>query len=436
MSRMPVDRERFRPSFVRPGIAGARRALAALALSLLVPCVAHATDRYVATTGADAGDCSAPGSPCLTLQYAINQSVANDAVHVAAGTYTVAGLVNVNKTLTIRGAQAGVDARTRAATESILSNSQGISVSASNVVIDGFTIQDSTNAAFTGYGVWLNPGIDGTQILNNIFQNNIVGLNIANAGTTQALVQHNLFKTNNQPGGAGGTGIYFDQYTSGVVSNVLIDANAFNGNANAGIGLNGDPTSFSSNFEISNNAFDSNGRGIYVYAVTGISIHGNSISNTTSPTDGGTSVAIAAYGGVSAMSILNNDLLTGVTYGIRVANFVGPGAENTGIQAHYNNITNYGAAGLANQDVKRVDATCNWWGSATGPTTPANPGGTGDFLVGDAIFNPWLIAPAPGGACVRNGPKPVPAQSPLALLLTALSLAALAGIAFARNRRG
>lgn len=429
MSRTPVDRKRFRPSL-------ARRAIAALALSLLVPCAAYAANRYVATTGTDAGDCSAPGSPCLTLQYAINQASANDAILVAAGTYTVAGLVTVNKTLTIRGAQAGVDARTRAATESILSNSQGMSVSASNVVIDGFTIQDSTNTVFTGYGVWLNPGIDGTQILNNIFQNNIIGLNIANAGTTQALVQHNLFKTNNQPGPAFGTGIYFDQYTSGVVSNVLIDANAFNGNANAGIGLNGDPTSFSSNFEISNNAFDSNGRGIYASAITGISIHGNTIANATSPTDGGTSTAIGAFGGITGMSILNNTLQDGNTYGIRVLNFIGPGFANTGIEAHYNNITGYASAGLINQDTTRVNATCNWWGSATGPTTPANPGGTGDFLVGEASFNPWLIAPAPGGACVRDAPKPVPTQSPFALLLTALSLAALAGFALARARRG
>ena len=47
---------------------------------------------------------------------------------------------------------------------------QGTSVSANNVVIDGFEVQDSSLAAFTGYGIWINPGRNGTQILNNPIQ--------------------------------------------------------------------------------------------------------------------------------------------------------------------------------------------------------------------------------------------------------------------------
>jgi hypothetical protein len=37
-----------------------------------------------------------------------------------------------------------------------------------------------------------------------------------------------------------------------------------------------------------------------------------------------------------------------------------------------------------------VNAQRNWWGSASGPTNPGNPGGTGDKATGDVDFDPWL----------------------------------------------
>ena len=40
------------------------------------------------------------------------------------------------------------------------------------------------------------------------------------------------------------------------------------------------------------------------------------------------------------------------------------------------------------------DATCNWWGSATGPTTSGNPGGTGSSIGGTGAFSfsPWELS--------------------------------------------
>src|SRR5207244_44095 len=119
--------------------------------------------------------------------------------------------------------------------ESVIEDAQGTSVSASNVVIDGFTVQNSISPAFTGYGIWLNPGVSGTRILNNIIQDNIVGIGLANTGA-QALIQHNLIQNNNMPGGASGTGIYTDEFVGGTtVQNVLVKENAFKGHVDAGV---------------------------------------------------------------------------------------------------------------------------------------------------------------------------------------------------------
>ncbi len=73
------------------------------------------------------------------------------------------------------------------------------------MVIDGFTIQGAVNdpsvvVTALGAGIWTNPGFSGTQgghqILNNIIQNNIAGIELDNTGTLQTKVQFNLIQNN------------------------------------------------------------------------------------------------------------------------------------------------------------------------------------------------------------------------------------------------
>src|SRR6478672_10475907 len=88
-----------------------------------------------------------PTATFTSISAAVAVATAGDTIKVCAGTYNE--LVQVNKTLTILGAQATVDARTRAVpvtSESVVGNGDGaFQILANNVVIDGFTIQGVNN---------------------------------------------------------------------------------------------------------------------------------------------------------------------------------------------------------------------------------------------------------------------------------------------------
>lgn len=354
---------------------------------------------FVATTGNDLNDCLSLATACLTLQAAINKASSGDTINVAAGTYSVVGVVGVNKTLTINGAQAGVDARGRVAAESILQNSGGLVVSADNVTIDGFTVQNNT-AAFNGFGIGLGAGTGGAHVVNNIIQNNIVGLALTNkSGAAQALIQHNLFRNNTQPGAASGHGIYADQFTAGIggVTNVLIDANNFVNDDGAvtgtwGIGISNTAATPFTGLTISNNKFNSASpfsRGLYLYSTDNSSITGNSFRDKTN-------YAIGLFDADDNITISCNTIFNS-NRGIYLGQDFGN--PNTGIVANNNNISGNASAGVEldpGSHTGTLDATSNWWGSATGPTIASNPGGTGDTIVDpNAVVNyaGFLAAP-------------------------------------------
>ena len=63
--------------------------LLALGWQLADPATVFAgTGRYVATSGANSGDCSNSTTPCRTVQYAVDQASPDDQVYIAQGTYT------------------------------------------------------------------------------------------------------------------------------------------------------------------------------------------------------------------------------------------------------------------------------------------------------------------------------------------------------------
>jgi hypothetical protein len=345
-----------------------------------------ASDWYVSTTGNDANDCMSPATACLTLQAAIDRASNGDTVNVEPGIYPYAGVVNVNKTLTLKGVQSGVDGRGRLDVESILENSGGLYVTANDVIIDGFTVRNSTSPAFTGYGIDLGAGTSGAHVINNIIQDNIAGLGLANnpAGN-QAVIQHNAFRNNTQPGPASGHGIYTDEYVAGYgigLDDVLIDANDFENDNGAvtgtwGIGIsNTGPVAFT-NLQIQYNSFVSLSlfsRGMYFYNTDSSSIKANNIRNQTN-------YAIGFFGGDDGITIQCNTILES-NRGIYVADAsIG---LNSNITANDNNIAGNVTAGLEvalGTYTGGLNAENNWWNSPSGPNTPTNPLSLGDKII-------------------------------------------------------
>ena len=188
-----------------------------------------------------------------------------------------------------------------------------IDVTANGVTIDGFTVQNETSSNVFGFGIVLGVGTSGWHVLNNIIQNNLAGLALANnSSSAQTVIQDNLFLNNNQSGPANGNAIYSDQFVGGTtVTNVLIDSNAFTGNNNSGVALVSSQANTQSNITISNNTFTNDGNAVVVADATATSITGNTIT-------GSVGSQIAVLGGVNGLSIMQNFIDNGATNGVRI----------------------------------------------------------------------------------------------------------------------
>lgn len=362
-----------------------------------------------ATLVVDDDNFQCPAAPYTKIQDAVDDAGPGDTIMVCAGTYPEPdpGPLTINKSLTLEGAQVGVDARGRVALESIVTDPQGTSVSASDVVLDGFTFADSSLSAFTGFGIFLNPGVSSTEIVNNIIRNNIVGIGLANNGA-QAVIQHNWIRDNTRPGGASGSGIYTDQFVGGpTVRNVLIDENWFTGHAGFGGAINISNTDFTNgvfDLTVTSNRFDMNSRAFIMFNTHDSLFDDNDVGGSTFVG----SADVRLFDNNRGLLFTNNDFHDGAgMHAIRFSFFLG--AMSADVDFHQNNIERYGLTGLtvdAGSHTGTVDAECNWWNSPSGPfNVPDNPTGTGEEVVGDADFTPWLVARAPGGRCIGGVPS-------------------------------
>src|SRR5436309_6845189 len=104
--------------------------LVAVAVLACLATVGIGPTRAANTLVVDDDHVQCPAATYTTIQAAVNAANAGDTVKVCAGTYHE--LVTVNKSITLKGAQAGVDARTASrtglpATESVVDGNGGTS---------------------------------------------------------------------------------------------------------------------------------------------------------------------------------------------------------------------------------------------------------------------------------------------------------------------
>src|SRR5439155_21602663 len=110
--------------------------------------VAQAATLVVDDDGfASATDCNALMPTFMTISAAVAVASPGDTIKVCPGFYNEQVSINTDN-LTLLGAKAGVDARTRTfvlTDESIINNACGpVQLTSDNVVLDGFTVQGST----------------------------------------------------------------------------------------------------------------------------------------------------------------------------------------------------------------------------------------------------------------------------------------------------
>lgn len=347
--------------------------------------------------------CTVPGD------YPTIQGAASDpgctTINVLPGVYNET--VVVNNPTTINGAQAGNnDFTTRSANPAAESTVNGVTpvgnfavftINAANVTINGFTVKNTVTAG-AAMGITVGGGGSGAAILNNIIDT-INTPDVGGNGTAQAVyltaggpdnvnISNNEMKNVHSNRSAKGV-LLGDNGGTNPSMNVTVQGNSIHDITSDTRGAYGvsvaNVTPGASGLKVLDNTISNLTGGGWVHAIglegntPGVIVNSNSISNLTdlTPTFPSDSIAVFFESNPSfntAQVHNNNFNLTAASYGIAVhPAIVGAGS---------------------------VDGSCNWWGSASGPTAASNPAGTGTQVGPRVSYQPWLIAPAPGGLCI------------------------------------
>ena len=339
----------------RHATAAALGALAAGALILPAPAFAGGPTTFTVNdnaagagpAGADCGD-----ADFASIQDAVDASSTSGAVLVCAGQYPES--VVVTKDLTLSGARAGVDARTRsgAAGESVITADEvdegGVMLNESGITFDGFVVANAADPDI-GAGVWMSP-IEGNYLVtNNVITDSTIGISANNVGGSPSTISRNSLSDNNNPGAAQGTAIYGDSN----IDDLTITQNEFSDQVNAAILFSDSgPTASNQNVTISDNTFSGssgnparNELRILLLYTEDSTISGNTF-------DGMNNNAIHLPDGNSDISITDNTIRDSGFAAIRVSDF-GGAPQNSGISVIGNTLTgndaaiNVGADGLS-----------------------------------------------------------------------------------------
>jgi hypothetical protein len=374
-----------RRRFVLSAAMGAVFVLLAASANAGVPAV---TVWHVSKSSSNA-TCTISATTCNTIGSAVSAAQADDIIVVGPGTYNE--LVTINTmALNLLGAQAGNDARVdRHGPESVVDatgkGNCAFIVRASSVVIDGFTVTGGTGNTTPDppppppppAGIWV--GAQAVSIINNILDKNNTGVSLA--GMQLAVIEHNLFRNNNEPG-APNPGC-------GIVSNgggyFSITENEFTGNKGAAIDVNG-----SSGGMITNNTSENDGAFVIFAGTTVVQFshnRGKDFGHTGVLPVGFNSSSIYADAAVDlgpgniALVISDNDLEKGeapISNGIAFTTVFGTSCG-------YPPCTNNTAMNVRNNMIKRFPD----YGIVVGEQS--GTGMLGEFSFQKGVYPSWIV---------------------------------------------
>ena len=393
-------------------------------------------DYYVAVTGNDISHCGSEENPCRTIQYAINRCAGGETIHVGAGTYDESQIV-MNKALNVLGA--GSATTTIDGSSDTRSNVNVVEITAAgNVTFSGFKVKNApiVNPTDIRMGIYVRSDVQG--VTYTISNNEVLGTNDTHAeqdyGIYGSYGKETLVITHNEVTQTGANAIVIEHHEGAIeISYNNLDTGCYGLSDPIFVMTHGglDITTLQ---KISNNDIDmGTGAGFtYDYRATGISfasaytgtpggfskieitdnnlfnlkthrrgigfwnnasgdglggniiaplISGNVITGALGDTTG--SMGIDTEGLVTGAKIIQNTV-TGLDFSFKGRLWNTHIA--TGTELHLNSFT-MNNSGLVWEGTDRLNATCNWWGDASGPGG-VGPG-SGDKVSINVDYDPW-----------------------------------------------
>ncbi|MHC4061348.1 MAG: NosD domain-containing protein [Planctomycetota bacterium] len=282
-------------------------------------------------------------------------------------------------------------------TASVAAGVYDIKIIADGVIIQDFTLDfNGTDGNRPGTGVVVSdldgPNAVDVQIINNdIYTGDgsaaggVTGSGTAiqtgkNANVSNLLIQGNTIY--GDPDGLG-EGVYINP---GPGTGIKINDNTVLGYLFSGVSIE------ASNVEVCGNTINSNIQQGY-YGIRYIDFAGGATFSGVSigQTDKGNSIENVQYGiRVGTSSDVGSTLTAEITDNTITDNEIGVWARYGADVAVHNNIIDNNSYGVKNDVSVELDATCNWWGDATGPYHGAtNPSGLGDSITDYVYYSPW-----------------------------------------------